>query len=69
MWPDKKVSPPIFEGLPGEKPEPHLLKANGWLENNSSPDHEKSHDFRYTLDDVAREWYDDIVVPADWTAN
>ena len=28
----------------------------------------KSHDFGYTLDDVAQEWYGDIVVPTHWNA-
>ena len=37
-----------------------------WLENNRTHDHEKFHNFRYTLDDVAREWYSDTVVPANW---
>ena len=31
---DKKVSPPIFKGQPQEKPDPHLLKTNDWLDNN-----------------------------------
>ena len=66
--PDEKVSLFIFKGQPGEKPEPDLLKANDWLDNNRTLEHEKSYDFKNPLDDVAWEWYDDIVVPADWNA-
>ena len=52
---DIKVSPPMFKGLPGVKPDPYLLKANNWLTNNRTPDQEKSHDFTYTLHDKATE--------------
>ena len=44
-----------------------MLKAKDWLEINGTPDHEKSHDFINSLDDVARERFDDII-PADWNA-
>ena len=60
--PNKKASPPISKGLPGDKPDPHLFKENNWLKNNRTPDHEKSYNFIYTLDDVAGEWFDDIAV-------
>ena len=26
------ISPPIFKGLPGERPEAHLLRANDWMD-------------------------------------
>ena len=62
------MNPHIFKGLPGEKPDLHFLKASDWLENNRSPEHEKYHDFMYTIDDVAQGWYDDIVVLVYWNA-
>ena len=30
--PRVKISPPIFKGLPGERPEAHLLRANDWMD-------------------------------------
>ena len=60
---EKKVSPPIFKGLPGEKPDLHLLKTKDLLRYNRTPDHQKSHNFQYTVDNIARECYDDITVP------
>ena len=29
--PRVKIPPPIFKGLPGERPEAHLLRANNWI--------------------------------------
>ena len=29
--PRVKISPTIFKGLPGERPEAHLLRANDWI--------------------------------------
>ena len=33
--PRVKLSPPIFKGLPGERPEAHLLRANDWMDTYS----------------------------------
>ena len=30
--PRVKLPPPIFKGLPGERPEAHLLGANDWMD-------------------------------------
>ena len=30
--PRVKISPPILKGLPGERPEAHLLRANDWMD-------------------------------------
>ena len=30
--PRVKISPPIFKGLRGERPEAHLLRANDWMD-------------------------------------
>ena len=38
------------------------IKANDGLNNNRATEYEKSLDFRYTLDDVAWEWHDCIVL-------
>ena len=36
--PRVKIFPPIFKGLPGERPEAHLLRANDWMDTYSTPD-------------------------------
>ena len=59
------MSSPTFKGLRGEKPDPHLLKANDFLGNNITPGHQKSYNFVYTLAHVAREWHENIFLPAD----
>ena len=64
--PRVKVDPPKFKGEQGERPEPHLLKVNDWLEATQVPEAEKSTKFKLTLEGLAREWYDDVTVPANW---
>ena len=57
----RKIQPPIFKGVPGERPEAHILRAEDWLESISITNAEpllKIKNFRYTLDGLAREWYD-----------
>ena len=43
-------------------------KGKDWLANNRNSDHEKFHAFRYTLDDTARKWFNDIAVLTGWNA-
>ena len=64
--PRVKISPPIFKGLPGERPEAHLLRANDWMDTyNILPVNKPAH-FKHTLDHLAREWYDSLTFPIAW---
>ena len=53
--PRVKISPPIFKGLPGERPEAHLLRANDWMDTHNILLVNKSANFKRTLDHLARE--------------
>ena len=63
--PRVKISPPIFKGLLGERPEGHLLRANNWMDTHNillvMPAN-----FKHTLDHLAREWYDSLTFPIAW---
>ena len=61
--PRVKVSPPIFKGLPGERPEAHLLRANDWMDTYNILLVNKPANFKHTLDHLAREWYDSLTFP------
>ena len=64
--PRVKISPLLFKGLPGERPEAHLLRANDWLDTyNILPVNKPAH-FKHTLDHLAREWYDSLTFPIAW---
>ena len=64
----RKVEPPCFKGNSGEKPEPHLLKCEDYFaESGIKRDTDKTTSFKTTLEGKAREWYEDIDVPASWT--
>ena len=64
--PRVKISPPIFKGLPGERPEAHLLRANDWMDTyNILPVNKPAH-LKHTLDHLAREWYDSLTFPIAW---
>lgn len=57
----RKIPPPIFKGIPGERPEAHLLRAQDWMDAigiSKFDDDLKNKNFKYTLDGLAREWYD-----------
>ena len=64
--PKVKISPPIFKGLPGERPEAHLLRANDWMDTYNKPPVNKPTNFKHTLDHLAREWYDSLTFPIIW---
>ena len=53
--PRVKISPPIFKGLPGERPEAHLLRANDWMDTYNILPVNKPANFKHTLDHLARE--------------
>ena len=62
-----KIPPPIFKGLPGERPEAHLLRANDWMDTYNIPAVDRPANFKHTLDHLAREWYDSLTFPIVWT--
>ena len=64
--PRVKLPPPIFKGLPGERPEAHLLRANDWMDTNNILPVNKPATFKHTLDHLAREWYDSLTFPIAW---
>ena len=64
--PRVKISPPIFKGLPGERPEAHLLRANDWMDTYNILQVNKPANFKHTLDHLAREWYDSLTFPIAW---
>ena len=64
--PGVKISPPIFKGLPGERPEAHLLRANDWMDTYNILPVNKPTNFKHTLDHLAREWYNSLTFPITW---
>ena len=64
--PRVKISPPIFKGLPGERPEAHLLRANDWMDTYNIMLVNKPANFKHTHDHLAREWYDSLTFPIAW---
>ena len=63
--PRVKISP-IFKGLPGERPEAHLLRANDWMDTYNILPVNKPANFKHTLNHLAREWYDSLTFPIAW---
>ena len=61
--PRVKISPPIFKGLPRERPEAHLLRANDWMDTYNILPVNKPANFKHTIDHLAREWYDSPTFP------
>ena len=64
--PRVKISPPIFKGLPGERPEAHLLRANDWMDTYNILPVNKPANFKHTHDNLAREWYNSLTFPIIW---
>ena len=64
--PRVKISPPIFKGLPRERPEAHLLRANDWMDTYNILPVNKPANFKHTLNHLAREWYDSLTFPIAW---
>lgn len=62
----RKIPPPIFKGLQGERPDAHLLRAEDWFDAYQVRDRDKFREFKHTLDHLAREWYDTAVIPECW---
>ena len=55
--PKVKIPPPIFKGLPGERPDAHLLAAADWMEAMRIRPNGFIDNFKHTLQHLAREWY------------
>ena len=64
--PRVKIPPLIFKGLPGERPEAHLLRANDWMDTYNILLVNKPSNFKHTLNHLAREWYDSLTFPIAW---
>ena len=67
----KRISPPIFKGDKGERPEAHLLRAKDWFDSSGIVRNQhKVYNFKHTLDSKAREWYADLIdkatIPPRW---
>ena len=62
----KRIQAPIFKGMIGACPEPHLLRAVDWFDSQGiRRDIDKVYNFKHTLDGQAREWYVDYARQAD----
>ena len=46
--PRVKISPPIYKGLPGKRPEAHLLRANDWMDTYNILPVNKPANFKHT---------------------
>ena len=55
--PKVKIPPPIFKGLPGERPESHLLAAEDWMEAMLIKPDDYIDNFKHTLQHLAHKWY------------
>ena len=66
----KRIQAPIFKGMIGERPEPHLLRAVDWFDSQGiRRDIDKVYNFKHTLDGEAREWYADLSEVIDFCKN
>ena len=61
--PRVKIPLPIFKGLPRERLEAHLMRANYWMDTYNILPVNKPANFKHTLDHLAREWYDSLTFP------
>ena len=55
--PKVKIPPPVFKGLPGERPDAHLLAASDWMEAMQIGPDDLIDNFKHTLQHLAHEWY------------
>ena len=55
--PKVKIQPPVFKGMPGERPDAHLLAAADWMEAMQIGPGDFIENFKHTLQHLAREWY------------
>ena len=55
--PKVKIPPPVFKGLPGERPDAHLLATSDWMEAMQIGPDDFIDNFKHTLQHLACEWY------------
>ena len=55
--PQVKIPPPIFKGLPGERPNTHIYAAKDWMEAMHFRENQYIDKFKHTLNHLAHEWY------------
>ena len=55
--PKVKIQPPVFKGIPGERPDVHLLAAADWMEAMQIGPGDFIEHFKHTLQHLAHEWY------------
>ena len=55
--PKVKIQPPVFKGLPGERPDAHLLATADWMEAMRFGPGDFIEHFKHTLQHLACEWY------------
>ena len=55
--PRVKIPPPIFKGLPGERPDAHIYAAEDWMEAMHFREDQYIDKFKHTLNHLAQEWY------------
>ena len=69
--PRVKIQPPVFKGMPGERPDAHLLAATDWMEAVRVHPIDFVDNFKHTLQHLAHEWYQGLGVNpfhGDWRA-
>ena len=50
-------STPSFKGIPGERPDVHLLAAEDWMEAMRFDPGDYIDHFKHTLQHLAHEWF------------
>ena len=55
-----KVNCPKFKGESGEKPEPHILSAEDWMDHHQVDNCNRGIQFKHTLEGTARSWYNNL---------
>ena len=60
--PRVKIPPPIFKGLPGERPDAHIYAAEDWMEAMHFREDQYIDKFKHTLNHLAQEWYHSLEI-------
>ena len=55
--PRVKIPPPIFKGIPGERPDAHIYATEDWMEAMCFREDQYIDKFKHTLNHLAQEWY------------
>ena len=57
LRPRVKIQPLVFKGIPGERPDAHLLATADWMEAMRIGPGDYIDHFKHTLQHLALEWY------------